>query len=52
MVIDIEKEDNSMEAVDASLTPRNEKKKYDDAILSSKCKKKMRLEKCGDLQHE
>ena len=43
---------SSMEAVDTSLTTRNEEKKQDDAMLSHKRKKKMRLEKSGDLQHE
>ena len=52
MVIGSEREDSSMEAVDTSLTPRNEQKKQDDATLSPKRKKKMRLEKKGDLQHE
>ena len=41
-----------MEAVDTSLKPRNEEKKQDNYMLSPKRKKKMILEKRGDLQHE
>jgi hypothetical protein len=43
---------SSMEAVDKSLTTRNEEKKQNDATLRLKLKKKMRLEKSGELQHE
>jgi hypothetical protein len=52
MVIGSEREDSWMEAVDTSLTSRNEEKKQDDVMLSLKRKKKMRLEKSNDLQHE
>jgi hypothetical protein len=42
----------SKEALDTTLLPKNEEEKQDDATLSPKRKKKMRLERRGDQQNE
>lgn len=51
-VIISEKEDNSMEVVDNSVISRNEETKQEDTMLTLKRKKKMKIEKSGDPQHE
>ena len=48
MSIGSENDNSSTEALDTNVLPQNEEKKQDDATLSSKRKKKMRLENSGD----